>query len=141
MAKLLGVQQMKVTGQDSSTVIPATILPAAMFREVTEMKVEPTETLEENVGRSSAPAPVSKPNVARPPRPDRPVPVVQAVKRKGTTEGPEQRSEKSRREELLEMALMKSGMNLSPATEILLTQDIASLDSCAGSFFGLAQQY
>ena len=25
--------------------------------------------------------------------------------------------------------------------EILLTQDIASLDSCAGSFFGLAQQY
>ena len=63
------------------------------------------------------------------------------VKRKGTTEGPEQRSEKSRREELLEMALMKSGMNLSPATEILLTQDIASLDSCAGSFFGLAQQY
>ena len=80
------------------------------------MKVEPTETLEENVGRSSAPAPVSKQNVARPPRPDRPVPVVQAVKRKGTTEGPEQRSEKSRREELLEMALMKSGMNLSPAT-------------------------
>ena len=80
------------------------------------MKVEPTETLEENVGRSSAPAPVSKQNVARPPRPDRPVPVVQAVKRKGTTEGPEQRSEKSRREELLEMALMKSGKNLSPAT-------------------------
>ena len=33
LAKLLGVQQMKVTGQDSSTVIPATILPAAMFRE------------------------------------------------------------------------------------------------------------
>ena len=68
------------------------------------------------MGRSSAPAPVSKQNVARPPRPDRPVPVVQVVKRKGTTEGPEQRSEKSRREELLEMALMKSGMNLSPAT-------------------------
>ena len=38
------------------------------------------------------------------------------VKRKGTTEGPEQRSEKSRREELLEMALMKSGNNLSPST-------------------------
>ena len=68
------------------------------------------------MGRSSAPAPVSKQNVARPPRPDRPVPVVHVVKRKGTTEGPEQRSEKSRREELLEMALMKSGKNLSPAT-------------------------
>ena len=86
--------------------------------------MEPTETLEENVGRSSAPAPVSKQNVARPPRPDRPVPVVQVVKRKGTTEGPEQRSEKSRREELLEMAcLMKSAQQqVETHQELMQTQ-------------------
>ena len=53
----------------------------------------------------------------RPPRPARPVPAVQGVKRKETTESSsEKRSEKSRREELLEMALLNSGRNLSPSS-------------------------
>ena len=34
LAKLLGVNQMKVTGSERSAATPATILPAAMFREV-----------------------------------------------------------------------------------------------------------
>ena len=80
-------------------------------------KVEPVETLEENVGRGSAQvAPVPNTPIVRPPRPARPVPVVQAVKRKEAPEGSEKKSEKSRREELLEMALLNSGRNLSPAS-------------------------
>merc|ERR1712192_73064 len=73
-------------------------------------------TLEENVERSLAQVPI--PPIVRPPRPARPVPVVQGVKRKETTtEGSsEKRSEKSRREELLEMALLNSGRNLSPSS-------------------------
>ena len=81
-------------------------------------KVEPVETLEENVERSSDQVPI-----VRPPRPARPVPVVQGVKRKETTtEGSsEKRSEKSRREELLEMALLNSGRNLSPSSSSRLS--------------------
>ena len=73
--------------------------------------------MEENVGRGSAQvAPVPNTPIVRPPRPARPVPVVQAVKRKEVPEGSEKKSEKSRREELLEMALLNSGRNLSPAS-------------------------
>ena len=72
------------------------------------------------MGRSSAQAP--NPPVARPPRPARPVPVVQGVKRKEmVTDSSEQRSEKSRREELLEMALLNSGRNLSPSSTRMST--------------------
>jgi len=123
LAKLLGVKQMKLTGAETRNVAPppATIMPAAMFKEVTESitpKVEPVETLEENVERSSDQVPI-----VRPPRPARPVPVVQGVKRKETTtEGSsEKRSEKSRREELLEMALLNSGRNLSPSSSSRLS--------------------
>jgi len=125
LAKLLGVEQMKLTGVESRSVVPppATIVPAAMFKEVTESltpKVEPAETLEENVGKSSAQAP--NPPIARPPRPARPVPLVQGVKRKEmVTDSSEQRSEKSRREELLEMALLNSGRNLSPSSTRMST--------------------
>ena len=74
--------------------------------------------MEENVGRGSAQVVARVPNtpIVRPPRPARPVPVVQAVKRKEAPEGSEKKSEKSRREELLEMALLNSGRNLSPAS-------------------------
>jgi len=120
LAKLLGVKQIKVSGAERNAALPATILPAAIFREVTEgvtLKVEPVDTLEENVGRGSARAPP----IVRPPRPARPVPAVQAVKRKEVPEGSEKKSEKSRREELLEMALLNSGRNLSPASSLVST--------------------
>ena len=77
-------------------------------------KVEPVDTLEENVGRGSSQ--VTPVPIVRPPRPARPVPVVQAVNRKEVPEGSEKKSEKSRREELLEMALLNSRRNLSPAS-------------------------
>ena len=79
--------------------------------------MEPVETLEENIVRgSSQGTPVSNTPIARPPRPARPVPVVQAMKRKEVSGGSEKKSEKSRREELLEMALLNSSRNLSAAT-------------------------
>ena len=66
-------------------------------------------------------AQVPNPPIARPPRPARPVPVSQAVKRKEVSGASEKRSEKSRREELLEMALLNSGKNLSPSSSRLST--------------------
>ena len=68
------------------------------------------------MGKGSAQvAPVPNPPVVRPPRPARPVPVIPAVKRKEVSEG----SEKSRREELLEMALLNSSRKLgSPAPSL-----------------------
>ena len=84
------------------------------------LKTEPAETLqEESEGSASTPSQVSTNLlIARPPRPRPPPPTFQGVKRKDSPARPVKQSEKNRREELLEMALINSGKNLSSSPRL-----------------------
>ena len=84
------------------------------------LKTEPAETLQEqSEAGASTPSQVSENLlIARPPRPRPPPPTFQGVKRKDSPVRPVKQSEKNRREELLEMALINSGKNLSSSPRL-----------------------
>ena len=83
-------------------------------------KTEPAETLQEqSEGSASTPSNISTNLlIARPPRPRPPPPTFQGVKRKDSPVRPVKQSEKNRRENLLEMALINSGKNLGSSPRL-----------------------
>merc|ERR1719320_1234557 len=116
LASLLGIHQIKINCVEGAAVPPRTILPVDVFQEVTErivLKTEPAETLqEESEGSASTPSQVSTNLlIARTPCPRPPPPTFQGVKRKDSPVRPVKESEKNRREELLEKALIGSTLD------------------------------